>query len=88
MHIHLFDQRLLDLQQEIFQHHPHIIELCSWTAQNNPGGDDFYIQLCEVAAAIGIVVEGDFGDKDVYKLCEFITKQLVKSRTTIVVSND
>lgn len=81
MHIHLFDQRLLDLMQEIHSHHPHIIKLCSFTASQDP---DFYLQLCEVAAACGVVVEGDFTDKDVYKLCEFLTKHLVKSRTILI----
>lgn len=88
MHVHLFDQRLLDLLQEVHAYHPHIIELCTWNAHNNEGGDDFYIQLCEVAAAIGLVVEGDFTDKDVYRLCEHITKQLVKSRTILVSPNN
>ena len=82
MHLQMFDQRLLDLMAEIHQHHPHIIQLCSLQTDK-----DFYIQLCEVAAACGVVVEGDFGDKDVYQLCEFLTKHLVKSRTLIVVSD-
>lgn len=83
MHIHLFDQRLLDLQAEIHAHHPALIELCS--AQQDK---DFYVQLCEVAGFVGVVVDGDFGDKDIYKLCEFLTKQLVKARSILVVSDN
>ena len=79
MHIRMFDQRLIALLDEVNKHHPHIIQLCSIQADK-----DFYIQLCEVAAAIGVVVEGDFTDKQTYELCEFLTKQLVKSRTILV----
>lgn len=83
MHIHMFDQRLLDLQAEIHAHHPGLVELCSHQPDK-----DFYIQLCEVAGFVGVIIDGDYNDQDIYGLCEYLTKQLVKARTVLVVSDN
>ena len=80
MYIRMFDDRLVKLIEEIGQHHPALIARCN--AQ--PDGD-FYVQMGEVAAHCGILLDGDYTDKDIYDLCTVLTKRLVSMRTLVVV---
>lgn len=80
MHYQMFDPRLVGLMDEIMKHHPHIIWLCSH-AQDK----DFYMQLQEVSAAVGIVLDGAYGAEDVYEICEKLTKHLYNARQVVIM---
>lgn len=80
MYYVMFDQQLLDLQQELLNH-PKLMRIL----QDQPN-KDIYIGLQEIATHLGIILDGNYTKDDLLKLCEIMTERLYKSRTIDVLS--
>lgn len=82
MHFVLFEQELLDLQQEIHKHPPLLKVL------EEQQDKDIYIQLCEIAAYCGIVLQGYYTKEDILELCVVMTKKLIEKRTIRIFTGE
>lgn len=81
-YLEYFDERRLQLQQELM-HHP---DMCALIA-NHPS-NQFEVRLCEIAAAVGILVDGAYTEEEISNLCEILTKRLYARRSGIVTLTD
>lgn len=75
-YLEYFDQRAIDLNQEVL-HHP---ELMQRLANNN----DPAVKLAHVAAYCEVILDGAYSEEDCNVLCEILTKKLKAKRTLIV----
>lgn len=76
----LFEQELIDLNQEV-AFHPDLQEILRQQTEK-----DFYVQLADIAALCGVILEGDYTKGDVLRLCTILTKKLYERRTGIMIS--
>ena len=74
MYHQYFEPELLELRAEI-THHPDLLLILQ--AQANT---DIYIQLCEISAFCGVVLDGFYTKDDMLKICKTCTDQLRKKR--------
>lgn len=78
LNIVYFPQELIDLNEET-AHHPDLkIRL---DAQENK---DIYITINEIAAFLGIVLDGMYTQEDVLKLCADMIQKLRSRRSLII----
>jgi hypothetical protein len=74
MHHHYFEPELLELRAEI-NYHPDLLVILQ--AQQNM---DIYIQLCEISAFCGMVLDGDYTKQDILAVCKKCTDTLRSRR--------
>lgn len=74
----LFPEELTELRKEI-QHHPDLLLIL-----HTQSDKDVYIQLAEIAAHCGIVLDGDYTQQDILKLCKLLTNNLMAKRVIVV----
>jgi len=79
-YLEYFDPRRLALQQELLHHQ----ELCKLVAKHPP--KEFELRLAEIAAYLGIVLDGDYSKEDLDRLCELLVARLYKKRSGILLS--
>lgn len=75
----MFPEPLIQLRIEI-DNHPELMAILAAQVDK-----DVYIQICEVAAYCGIVLEGIYTRDDIINLCEMCLKKLISKRTLIVL---
>lgn len=75
-----FEQELLDLRTEL-DNHPDLMNILR--LQPN---QDIYIHLCEIAAHLGIILDGRYTKDDILELCAIFTKKLIEKRTITIYS--
>jgi hypothetical protein len=80
MYYVFFEQELIDLRMEL-DNHPDL----SSTIRLQPN-EDIYIHLCEIAAHLGIILDGRYTKEDVLELCTIFTKKLREKRIIYVDS--
>jgi hypothetical protein len=80
MHYHYFDKELLNLRREI-THHPDLQVIL--VAQEST---DLYIHLSEIAAYVGMVLDGTYSREDILELCDKMTKKLYEKRTSVILN--
>lgn len=74
----MFPEELIQLRVEI-DHHPDLRVILATQADK-----DVYIQISEIAAYCGIVLDGTYTRDDVINLCGLCLKKLISKRTLIV----
>lgn len=74
----LFPEPLIQLRIEI-NNHPDLLTILAGQADK-----DVYIQLCEIAAYCGIILEGMYTRDDVIGLCEVCLEKLIRKRDVII----
>lgn len=75
MHHVYFEQELIDLRREL-QHHPDLQVILRLQEVQ-----DIYVQIAEIAAHLGVAVNGTFTKEEVLTLCTLLTKLLEAKRT-------
>lgn len=75
----MFPEELIQLRVEI-DHHPDLLTILH--AQQDK---DVYIQICEIAAYCGIVLDGTYTRDDIIRLCKICLDKLISKRTLIVL---
>ena len=70
MHHHYFESELIELRKEI-DNHPDLLLILQ--AQTNM---DIYIQICEISAFCGMVLDGDYTKQDILAVCKKCTDVL------------
>jgi mannose/fructose/N-acetylgalactosamine-specific phosphotransferase system component IIB len=70
MYHHYFEAELLELRAEI-NYHPELLLILQ--AQTNM---DIYIQICEISAYCGVVLDGNYTKQDILGVCKKCTDVL------------
>jgi hypothetical protein len=78
--IEMFPEELIALREEI-QKHPDLLVIL-----HGQPDKDVYIQINEIAAWAGVVLDGTYTQDDIVKLCGVLVEQLQKRRTIHVQS--
>jgi hypothetical protein len=73
-----FEDELLNLRKELCNHADLQIILRLQPIQ------DIYIHLAEIAAYLGVAINGTFTQSEVLDLCDMFTKLLVAKRTIFI----
>ena len=76
-----FPQERIALQEELA--HPAHQELWPLVAKHPP--QEFELRLAEIAAYLGIVLDGYYSQEELNKLCDILTRKLYEKRTQIVI---
>ncbi len=79
MILEMFPEPLIALREEITKH-PDLMVILA-TQQDK----DVYIQISEIAAYCGIVLDGMYTREDIIGLCDKLVKQLQSKRCIIVL---
>lgn len=77
-----FSEERIALQNEILKH-PELIELL----QKHPVGE-FEIRLAEVASYCEVILDGNYTDTDIDRLCKILTWKLIEMRTNLVLVSE
>lgn len=77
-----FPESLTALRVEI-DNHPTLLKIL-----HEQEDKDIYIQISEIAAYCGIVLEGDYTRDDIIKLCEKLVWELKKKGSILILPND
>jgi hypothetical protein len=75
----MFPESLIQLNREI-EHHPKLMELLA----NHPM-NELEVKLAEVAAYVEVILDGDYGPKDVDGLCTTLRERLYTKRTGVLI---
>jgi hypothetical protein len=75
----LMEPQLIALNAEVPQH-PDLMERLAQQKDK-----DLYIQINEIAAFLGILLDGQYTYQDILNLCELMTKKLYERRTQIIL---
>jgi len=75
----LYEQELQDLNKEI-SFHPDLQEILRQQTEK-----DIYVQLADISAFCGIVLDGDYTKGDILRLCALLTQKLYERRTGISI---
>jgi len=73
-----FEDELLNLRKELCNHADLQVTLRLQPIQ------DIYIHLAEIAAYLGVAINGTFTQSEVLDLCDMFTKLLVAKRTILI----
>lgn len=76
-----FPVELQVLREEI-QFHPALLQIL-----NDQEDKDVYIALAEIAAFVGVVLDGDYTRDDIINLCALLIRKLQAIRTPLVLPN-
>ena len=79
MYFDLVPQELLDLNDEV-QFHPDLMKLIA----NHPS-TELEITLAEIAAFVGIILDGYYSREDLIKLAVILRKRLYERRSGLVI---
>ena len=79
MHIEMFPEELNALRIEI-NNHPDLLVILAAQADK-----DIYIQISEIAAYCGIVLDGEYTKQDLITLCGKMEQQLRSKRVAIIL---
>jgi len=79
MHHVYYEQELLDLRTELDFHPDLTVILRVQQIQ------DIYIHICEIAAYLGIGLDGTFTKDEILKLCKTFTNLLYVKRTSNIL---
>ena len=79
MHHEYFPEELIALRQEI-DHHPDLLTILAGQADK-----DVYVQIAEIAAYCGIVLDGMYTRDDIIGLCDKCIKALQAKRISIII---
>ncbi len=74
----MFPEELIQLRIEI-DNHPDLLVILAGQADK-----DVYIQICEIAAYCGIVLDGMYTREDIIGLCKKCLEHLIRKRDIIV----
>lgn len=74
----MFPEELIQLRIEI-NNHPDLLVILAGQADK-----DVYIQIAEIAAYCGIVLDGDYTRDDIIGLCKTCLEHLIRKRDIIV----
>lgn len=73
-----FEDELINLRREL-QNHPDL-QVILYAQEVH----DIYIHIAEIAAYLGVALNGTFTKKEVLELCDMFTKLLIAKRTIIL----
>lgn len=62
----LYEQELQDLNQEV-SYHPDLQEILAKQEDK-----DFYVQLADISAFCGVILDGDYTKEDILRLCRVL----------------
>jgi hypothetical protein len=74
-HINIFPDEVINLQRELV-HHPKLMELL----RANHRADSWETKLAEIAKYCDVIVNGDYTEEDLVKLCGILEKKLMERR--------
>jgi len=77
--LEFFSEERIRLDREI-QHHPELV-----TILENQVHKDFEVRIAEVAAYLGIILEGDYLPEDLDRLCGIMCNKLMEKRSNIIM---
>lgn len=75
----LYEQELQDLNQEV-AFHPDLQEILQQQTEK-----DIYVQLADISAFCGVILDGEYTKGDILKLCTLLTQKLYERRTGISI---
>lgn len=78
-YLEYFDQELIELQEEIFQHP----QLCN-LLQNHPAGE-IESRFAEIAAYCGILLDGGYTPEDFPRIAKLCTHKLREKRVQLIL---
>lgn len=77
--LNFFPDEVIDLNKELqYPEHEPLKEILA-----NHSPHDFYIRLAQIAAYCEVILEGDYGEDELKKLCVILTARLKEKRTKI-----
>lgn len=80
MHVELFPESFIALQQEVVNH-PHLLDALALNRITTQQLPEF---LAAVATYCNIYIEGEFGDEELDSLCDMLVTKL-KQRNSILI---
>lgn len=73
-YINIYPDELIELNKEL-KHHPRLMLLLG-----NHGMHEWEIKMAEIARYCGIVMNGDYTEEDIVKLCKLLLPRLIAKR--------
>lgn len=80
MYYDFFPKERVELQREIL-HHPKLLELLAQLDANA----DFCDRLLQIATYCNILIDGDYTQEDLNRVCEACTTRLRERRTSFIL---
>jgi len=78
----MFGENKIAFARELATNHPELNEMI--ITKHGVGENNFELCLCEVAAYFEIVLDGQYTEEDLERLCGILLQKLVQSRTPVL----
>lgn len=74
-HLNIFPDEVINLQREIAHYHPKLQERLA----NHPA-HEWEVKLAEIGSYCSVILDGDYTEEDVVRLCGLLEKKLITMR--------